>query len=58
MTEAVDVDHGKLVGRRLEDVPVVMGLDELAPVGWREKWKAVAAAHRDERGSCGWVQAL
>jgi len=31
--EAVDVDHGQLIGRRLEDVAVVMDLDELAPVG-------------------------
>jgi hypothetical protein len=32
-TEAVDVDVGQLVGRWLKDCPVVVGLNELAPVG-------------------------
>jgi len=31
----VDVDRGQLVGRRLEDITVVMRLHELAPVGGR-----------------------
>jgi len=31
----VDVDHLQLVGRRLEDVAVVVDLDEFAPVGGR-----------------------
>jgi len=34
-SEAVDVDHGQLVGRLLKDCPVVMGLDNVAPVGGR-----------------------
>ena len=34
-SEAMDVDVGQLVGRRLKDCPVVVGLNELAPVdGW------------------------
>jgi len=40
--EAADVDHGQLVGRRLEDVAVVVDLDELAPVGGR----ATSGRHR------------
>jgi hypothetical protein len=32
---AVNVDHGQLVGRRLKNRPVVVDLDELAPVGGR-----------------------
>ena len=31
----MDIDHGQLVYPSLEDVAVVMGLDELAPVGRR-----------------------
>jgi hypothetical protein len=31
----VDIDHGELVWRCLEDVAIVMDLDELAPVGRR-----------------------
>jgi len=31
----VDIDHGQLIGRRLEDVAIVVDLDELAPVGGR-----------------------
>jgi len=34
-SEAVDIDVGQFVGRRLKDCPVVMGLHELAPVGGR-----------------------
>ena len=34
-SEAVDVDRGQLVGRRLKDRPVVVRLRELAPVGGR-----------------------
>jgi hypothetical protein len=34
-SEAVDVDHGQLVGRRLKDCPVVVGVDNLAPVNRR-----------------------
>ena len=34
-SEAADVDHGQLVGRRLKDVAIVMDLHELAPVGGR-----------------------
>ncbi len=34
-SEAVDVDHGQLVGRHLNRFAVVMILDELAPVGGR-----------------------
>jgi hypothetical protein len=34
-SEAVNVDRGQLVGRRLKDCPVVMCLHELAPVGGR-----------------------
>jgi len=32
-SEAVDVDRGQLIGRRLEDVAIVVNLDELGPVG-------------------------
>jgi hypothetical protein len=32
-SESVDVDVGQLVGRRLKNRPVVVGLNELAPVG-------------------------
>jgi hypothetical protein len=40
-SEAVNIDHGQLVGRRLKDCPVVVGVDNLAPVnrratGWRD----------------------
>ena len=31
----MDIDRGQLVGRRLKDVAVVVGLDEFAPVGRR-----------------------
>ena len=34
----MDVDHGQLIGRRLEDIAVVMSLEKLAPVGG---WTAV-----------------
>ncbi len=34
-SEAVDVDHGLLVGRHLHRCAVVISLDKLAPVGWR-----------------------
>ena len=34
-SEAVDVDRWELVGRGLNDVAVVMGLHEFAPVGGR-----------------------
>ena len=34
-SEAVDVDRGQLLGRRLKDVPLIMDLHELAPVGRR-----------------------
>jgi hypothetical protein len=34
-SEAVDVDVGQLVGRRLKNRPVVVDLDELSPVGGR-----------------------
>jgi hypothetical protein len=34
-SEAVDVDVGQLVGRRLKDCPVVVDLHELSPVGRR-----------------------
>ena len=34
-SEAVNVDRGQLVGRGLKDRPVVVRLDELAPVGGR-----------------------
>jgi hypothetical protein len=34
-SEAVDVDHGQLVGRHLKDCPVVGDLHELSPVGGR-----------------------
>lgn len=37
-SEALDVDHGQLIGRRLEDIAVVMSLEKLAPVGG---WTAV-----------------
>jgi len=39
----VDVDRGQLVGRGLKDRPVVVRLDELAPVG---RW---AASRRERR---------
>jgi hypothetical protein len=42
-SEAVDIDVGQLVGRRLKDVAVVMHLHELAPVGGR------ATGRRDGR---------
>ena len=41
-SEAVDVDRGQLLGRRLKDVPLIMDLHELAPVGRR----ATTARHR------------
>ena len=31
----MDIDRGQLIGRRLKDIAVVVGLDELAPVGGR-----------------------
>jgi hypothetical protein len=34
-SEAVDIDRGQLVRRRLKDVAVVMELHEFAPVGRR-----------------------
>ena len=34
-SQAVDVDHGQLVGRRLKDYPVFIGLHELSSVGRR-----------------------
>jgi hypothetical protein len=34
-SDRVDVDHRQLVGRGLDDIAVVVGLDELAPVGGR-----------------------
>jgi hypothetical protein len=34
-SEAVDVDHGQVVGRGLKDVALVMDLHEFAPVGGR-----------------------
>ena len=34
-SEAVDGDHGHVVRQRLNRVAVVMGLDEIAPVGRR-----------------------
>jgi len=39
----VDIDRGQLIGRRLEDVAVVVDLDEFAPFGGR------AAGGRDGR---------
>ena len=42
-SEAVDVNHGQLLGRRLEDVAVIVNLHELAPVGGR------ATSWRDRR---------
>ena len=42
-SEAVDVDRGQFVGRRLEDRPVVVNLDELAPASRR------AASGRERR---------
>ncbi len=46
---AVDVDHGKVFGRGLKDVAVVMGLHELAPVGrWAtsgcDRWRLERSA--------------
>ena len=43
-SEAVDVDRRQLIGRRLEDVAIVVGLGELGPVGgWaaggRDRWR-------------------
>jgi hypothetical protein len=32
-SEAVDIDHGHLVGRGFKDVAIISGLDELGPVG-------------------------
>ena len=34
-SERVDVDHGEVVGRGLDDVSIVMRLDELGPVDGR-----------------------
>jgi len=34
-SQAVNVDHGQLVGRRLKESPVVVDLHELSPVGRR-----------------------
>jgi hypothetical protein len=31
-SDAVDVDHGQIVGRRLKDCPIVMDLHELSPI--------------------------
>ena len=45
-SKAVDVDHRHIVGRRLNSVAFVMGLDELGPVGRR------ATGRRDGR----WVE--
>ena len=42
-SEAVDVDRGPLVSRRLKDVAVIMELHEFAPVGTR------AASRRERR---------
>ena len=42
-SEAVDIDVGQLVGRRLKDCPVVVDLHELSPVGRR------ATGRRDGR---------
>jgi hypothetical protein len=36
-SEAVDVDRGQLVGRRLKDLAVVMDPDEISPVGGRAR---------------------
>ena len=47
-SEAVNVDHGKVFGRGLKDVPLVVDLDELAPVGGR------ATGGRDGR----WLERL
>ena len=49
-SEGVDVNRGQLVRRLLNRLAVVMGLDELAPVGRRapsrrERWR------RDEIGA-------
>ena len=41
-SESVDVDHGQIVGRRLEECPIVMDLHDLAPVGGR----AASGRHR------------
>ncbi len=41
-SEAVDIDHGQLVGRHLNRFAIVMGLHELAPVGGR----ATSRRHR------------
>ena len=41
-SEAVDVDRGQFLGRRLNDVPVIMDLHELAPVSGR----ATSGRHR------------
>jgi len=39
----VDIDHGKVFGRHVKDEAVVVGLNELAPIG---RW---AAGRRDVR---------
>ena len=65
-SEAADVDRRHLVGRRLEDVAVVMGLDEFAPVDRRApsvwtfargpgppNWRRCAGAAHSGRGRCG-----
>ena len=51
--ERVDVDPGQLVGRRLKDVAVVVGLDELAPVAGRERRAEARAVRRGVSGSSG-----
>mgnify|MGYP006919672060 CR=1 FL=1 len=42
-SEVVDIDHGKVFGRHVKDEAVVVGLNELAPIG---RW---AAGRRDVR---------
>ncbi len=56
-SEAVDVDGGQIVYPSLNDCPVVVDLDELAPVGGRATGgrdsPAVRAVRPDASGSSG-----
>ena len=61
-SEAADVDTGQLVGRRLNDIAIVMRLDELAPVGgratsgrhrWRLEWFAEVCENLPDRSRLG-----
>jgi len=42
----MDVDHGQLVGYRLKDCPVVIGLHELSPIGRRAARTAGSVARQ------------